>query len=474
MNNLDVTSLTGGHTTLENTAIETFAEDLRGPVLTANDGTYDDAREIWNGMIDKRPAIIARCSGAADVIDAVTFARNHELLTAVKAGGHNAAGNAICEGGLVIDLSPMNAVHVDPHARTARVEPGVTLREFDHETQTFGLATPTGQVSMTGISGLTLGGGWGWISRKYGMTIDNLRSVDIVTADGELRHASEEEHEDLFWGIRGGGGNFGVVTSLEFDLHEVGPEVLGGLIVYPFEEAARLLKFHRDFTTDAPDELCCYAAIIGAPPAPFLPEDVHGNAVLVFALCYSGAVEEGKEAVRPLRTVGEPIADLVEPMPFTAVQQLFDADYEAGARNYWKTQLVDPLPDDAIETVVERAHPLPTPDTKIILEHLGGAIARVDPDATAFRHRDAAFSFNVFPRWTDPDQDEACISWAQDFISAMAPFATDGVGVNFLSNEGPDRVKAAYGPNYDRLAEIKAEYDPNNFFRMNQNIEPAG
>lgn len=473
MSSMQATTLTNGQTVLDSETIQSFAERLRGPLLRPGDEGYDDARTVWNGMIDREPALIARCAGPADVIASVNFAREHDLLVAVKGGGHNAAGHAVCEDGLMIDLSPMNSVRVDPDARTARVEPGVTLGELDHETQAFGLATSTGQVSMTGIAGLALGGGWGWLSRTHGLTIDNLRSVDIVTADGELLHASEDENENLFWGIRGGGGNFGAVTSFEFQLHEVGPEVLAGLIVHSFEEAADLLRFHRAFTAEAPDELCCYAAIIGAPPAPFLPKEVHGTTVVVFALCYSGPIEEGKQAVQPLRTVGDPIADLIEPMPFTAVQQMFDADYEPGARNYWKTQLVDPLPDEAIDIVVERADPLPTPETKIVLEHLGGAIARVDPDATAFRHRDAAFSFNIFPRWTNPEEDEAHISWAREFMGAVAPFATDGVGVNFLSQEGDERVKAAYGDNYDRLVDLKNKYDPENLFRMNQNIPPT-
>jgi FAD/FMN-containing dehydrogenase len=473
MDTLHATTTAGNETAMNGEAVQKFAERLRGSLITPNDENYDAARQIWNGMIDKQPMFIARCTGTADVINAVQFARDHDLLTAVRGGGHNAAGNALCEDGLVIDLSPMKSVRVDPDARTVWAEPGVTLRELDHETQAFGLATPTGQVSETGIAGLTLGGGWGWLSRKHGMTIDNLRSVDIVTADGTLVHASEDENEDLFWGIRGGGGNFGVVTAFEFQLHAVGPDVLAGLIVHPFEAAADLLRFHRAFTAEAPDELCCYAAIIGAPPAPFLPEEMHGTTVVVFALCYAGPIEEGQRAVQPLRTVGDPIADLIQPMPFTAVQQMFDADYESGARNYWKTQLVDPLPDEAIDLVVERADPLPTPGTKIVLEHLGGAIARVDPDATAYRHRDAAFSLNFFPRWTDPEEDDAHITWARAFMDAMGPFATDGVGVNFLSQEGHKRVKAAYGDNYHRLAKLKAKYDPSNFFRMNQNIEPA-
>lgn len=474
MASLQAATHTNNRAVLKEETTRDFAERLRGPLLYPGDEGYDDARSVWNAMIDRSPAMIARCAGAADVIASVNFAREHELLVSVKGGGHNAAGNAVCEGGLMIDCSPMKSVRVDPKARTAQVEPGVLLGELDHETQAFGLATSTGQVSMTGIAGLTLGGGWGWLSRTHGLTIDNLRAVDIVTADGTLLHASEEENEDLFWGIRGGGGNFGVVTSFAFQLHEVGPEVLAGLIVHPFEEAADLLRFHREFTAEAPDELCCYAAIIGAPPAPFLPEEVHGTTVVVFALCYSGSIEAGKQAVQPLRNAGDPIADLVQPMPFTAVQQMFDADYGPGARNYWKAQLVDPLPDEAIDVVVERADPLPTPDTKIVVEHLGGAIARVDPDATAYRHRDAAFSFHIFPRWTDPEEDENHISWAREFMEAMAPFATEGVGVNFLSQEGNERVKAAYGANYDRLVDLKNKYDPENLFRMNQNIPPTG
>ncbi|NBB85071.1 MAG: FAD-binding protein [Bacteroidetes bacterium] len=473
MTALEATTLTNGQAVLEAETAHDFEERLRGSLLHPGDEGYDDARTVWNGMIDKRPALIARCAGTANVINAVNLAREHDLLTAVRGGGHNVAGNAVCDGGLMVDCSPMKSVRVDPDTRTARVEPGVTLGELDHETQAFGLATSTGQVSMTGIAGLALGGGWGWLSRTYGLTIDNLRSVDIVTADGELLHASEDENKYLFWGIRGGGGNFGVVTSFAFQLHEVGPEVLAGMIVHPVEEAADLLRFHRAFTAEAPDELCCYAAIIGAPPAPFLPEEVHGTTVVVFALCYSGSIEAGKQAVQPLRNVGDSIIDLIQPMPFTAVQQMFDADYGPGARNYWKTQLVDPLPDEAIDIVVERANPLPTPDTKIVLEHLGGAIAQVDLGATAYRHRDAVFSFSIFSRWNDPEDDEAMIAWARKFMDALAPFATDGVGVNFLSQEGDERVKAAYGANYDRLVDLKNAYDPENLFQMNQNIPPT-
>jgi FAD/FMN-containing dehydrogenase len=462
-------------TTVKETAgtVDDFRETLRGTVLRPDDGGYDEARAIWNAMIDRRPALIAQCAGVVDVIASVNFARERGLELAVKAGGHNAAGNSLCDEGLVIDLSPMKSIRVDPEARTVRVEPGVTLGELDHETQAFGLAVPAGVVSTTGVAGLTLGGGWGWLSRTHGLTIDNLRSVDVVTADGELRHADENENADLFWGVRGGGGNFGVVTSFEYDLQEVGPEVLGGLIVHPFDDAAELLRFHQDFVADAPDELCCYAAIQAAPSVPFVPEEMYGETVVVFAPCYSGPVEDGEEVVEPLREVGTPVADIVQPMPFTAMQSMLDELLAPGLRNYWKTQLVDPLSDEAIDVIVDHGRDLPSPMSQIVLEHLGGAISRVEPDATAYRHRNAAFSFNVFPRWEDPADDEAHIEWARDVYEAITPYATDGVAVNFLSQEGADRVRAAYGNNYERLVELKNEWDPENLFHVNQNVEPT-
>lgn len=450
-----------------------FQERFRGTLLRPDDEGYDEARTIWNAMIDREPALIAQCASVTDVIASVIFARENGLLLSVKAGGHNVAGNAICDGGLVIDLSPMRSVRINPDAKTVRVEPGVTLGELDHETQAFGLATPAGIVSTTGVAGLTLGGGWGWLSRTYGLTIDNLRSVDVVTAHGELVHASGKENEDLFWGIRGGGGNFGIATSFEFDVHEVGPEVLGGMIVHSFDDAADVLRFHREFTADAPDKLCCYAAIMTAPPAPFLPVEVHGTTVVALVPCYSGLIEEGEEAVQPLREFGDPIVDLVEPLPFTAMQQMFDEELGPGYRNYWKTQLIEPLPDEAIDIVIERAGSLPSPETQIVFEHIGGEIARVDPAATAYRHRNVPFSFNILPRWTDPEDDDAIISWAQEFLEEVAQYSTSGVAPNFLSLEGDERVKAAYGANYERLVKLKNKYDPENLFRMNQNIKPS-
>lgn len=459
---------------IDSDVVTAFDELFRGRVVLPDDEDYDDARSVWNGMIDKYPAMIAQCSGVADVIASVSLAREHDLLLAVKAGGHNVAGNAVCDDGLVIDLSPMKSVRVDPNAGTVRVEPGVTMGDLDHETQAFGLATPGGVVSSTGVAGLTLGGGWGWLSRRFGLAIDNLRSVDVVTAAGELVHASEDEHPDLFWALRGGGGNFGIVTAFEFDCHEVGPMVLGGMVVHPFEDAADVLRFHREFTAEAPDELSCYAAIMTAPPAPFLPEEVHGTTVAVLVPCYAGPVEAGEEVVQPLRDFGEPIVDMVQPMPFTALQQMLDEQNAPGARNYWKTQLVDPLPDDAIAMVVDSTRAIQSDMTQIVLEDLGGAISRVEPGATAYRHRNAAFSFNILARWDDPAEDEAHVSWARDLHATIRPYATDGVAVNFLSQEGDERVRAAYGDNYDRLVEVKDEYDPENRFRMNQNITPSG
>lgn len=454
-------------------AISDLQERFRGALLQSEDEGYDDARQIWNGMIDRRPRLIAQCSGVADVIAAVNFARTHDLRLAVKAGGHNVAGNAICDDGLVIDLSQMTSVRVDPDEKTARVEAGVTMGDLDHETQAFGLATPGGVISTTGVAGLTLGGGWGWLSRSHGLAIDNLQAVDVVTAAGDLVHASETENEELFWGIRGGGGNFGIVTSFEFALHEVGPELLSGLILYPFDDATDLLRFHREFASAAPDELCCYAVIMTAPPEPFIPEEAQGTPVVGFAVCYAGDVEEGKQALQPLREVGEPIVDLIDTYPYTVFQQMLDAGYAPGARNYWKSQFIEPLSDEAIDLVVEYAATRPSPFTEILIEHLGGAITHTESAATAYPHRDAPFTFNVFPRWEDPTEDEEHIAWAHRFFEAMTPHLAEGVYVNFLSQEGEERVKAAYGDNYERLVELKTTYDPDNLFQMNQNIKPS-
>ncbi|MDT3433729.1 FAD-binding oxidoreductase [Haloarcula sp. 1CSR25-25] len=460
-------------TELEATTVETFSDQVRGDVLRPRDDGYDEARSVWNAMIDKRPAVIVRCEGTADVIAAVNFARDLDLLLAVKGGGHNIAGKAVCDDGLMIDLSPMNDVRVDPVAQTARVGGGATWGDFDHEAQAFGLATTGGIVSTTGVAGLTLGGGLGHLDRKYGLAHDNLRSVDVVTADGELVHASEDENPQLFWGIRGGGGNFGIVTSFEFDLHEVGPEVLAGPIIYRYEDAAEVFRFYRDFMPDAPDEIQCYAFFSKGSAELGLPESLHGETIFVLLPSYAGDIAAGEEGLRPLREFGEPLADAVQPMPYTELQSFVDDRWEEGSRNYWKSHFFDELTDEAIETMVEYCDSS-APFTSVFTDGwLGGAISRADDDATAFPHRDKAFSFTIGMRWTDPARDDELIAWAREFHEALAPYASDGVYVNLLDQDDSERVRDAYGEWYGRLRELKREWDPNNLFRVNQNIEPA-
>ncbi|RBI63046.1 FAD-linked oxidase [halophilic archaeon] len=459
-------------TSIDESVVAELGDGLRGDLFAPGDPGYDEARSVWNGMIDRYPALVASCRGVADVIRAVEFARENDVAVAVKGGGHHIAGNAVSDDGLVIDLSPMTSVQVDPAAGTARVEPGATLADFDHEAQAFGLATPLGINSTTGVAGLTLGGGFGWLTRKFGMTVDNLRSVDVVTADGKLRHASEEENPDLFWGVRGGSGNFGVVTAFEFDLHEVGPEVLAGPVVYSGDDAPDVVRHVRDFNADAPDESAVWVVLRKAPPLPFLPEDVHGVGVVIVVAFYAGDVEEGEEVLAPVREYGDPIADAVAPHRYAEFQQSFDPLLTEGARNYWKSHNFGELSDEAIDTAVEFAADLPSSLSEIFFGQVGGAMARVPADATAYPHRDAEYVMNVHTRWEDPEDDERCIAWAREFFDAMAPYATGGVYVNFISErEGEESL--AYGDNYDRLVEIKNEYDPTNLFHANQNVEPT-
>jgi len=458
---------------LEDTTVETFTGQVHGEVLQSGDAGYEEARRVWNAMIDREPALIVRCTGAADVMTAVDFAREFDLQLAVKGGGHNVAGNAICDDGLVIDLSPMDAVRVDPDARVARVQGGAVWGDFDHEAQAHGLATTGGIVSTTGVAGLTLGGGLGYLDRTYGLAQDNVRSMDIVTAAGELVRASKDENPNLFWGMLGGAGNFGIATSFEFDLHEVGPEVLTGRVIYPHEAAADVLRFYRDFMLDAPDKVQCYAAFVQGNPMMGLPEPLHGKTLLSVIPFYSGDIEAGREALRPIREFGDPIADTVEPTLYTVHQQSADDLYREGDRNYWKSHMFDELSDEAIDTIVEHVESLPTPLTTVFFEWMGGAIAKADPDATAFPHRNATVSFTIAPKWTDPGRDDELIGWAREFFEATAPYGPEDVYVNLLSHDEPERVQDAYGEGYERLRELKREWDPNNFFQMNQNIEPV-
>jgi FAD/FMN-containing dehydrogenase len=474
MGGIVVKTIGGKNASLSAEALDALRGSLRGALCLPGEAGYDEARTIWNAMIDKRPAAVVRAVGAADVVATVRLAAQHGLLLSVRGGGHNIAGTAVCDGGLMLDLSRMGSVRVDPEARTARVEPGVKLSDLDKETQAFGLATPVGINSTTGVAGLTLGGGFGWLSRKYGLTVDNLLSADVVTAAGELVHASETTHPDLFWAIRGGGGNLGVVTSFEFRLHPVGPQVIAGLIVHPLSAARDALHEYRRLVAKAPDELCCWAVLRKAPPLPFLPQEVHGTEVLVLALCYAGDPAAGERAVAPFKAIGKPIADVVGPAPFAGWQTAFDPLLTAGERNYWKSHDFVELADGLIDVLLDTVRSLPSPQCEIFIASLGGAINRIPVEATAYPHRNVNFVMNVHTRWSSPSDDASCIAWARAFYEATARFATGGVYVNFMPDDEAPRVRSgAYGPNYDRLAAIKAKYDPNNLFRTNQNVAPA-
>jgi FAD/FMN-containing dehydrogenase len=454
------------------TAINDLRGHLRGQLLQPGDPAYDTTRAIWNGMIDRRPALIVSCAGVADVIAAVHFARLHDMVVSVRGGGHNVAGNAVSDGGLMIDLSGMKSVRVDPARQTARAEPGLTWGELDHETHAFGLATPGGIQSTTGIAGFTLGGGIGWLTRAYGLTCDNLLSVDIVTAEGELLRACETENADLFWGIRGGGGNFGIVTSFEFRLHAV-RDVLGGMLVHRLEEARELLQFYRDYVQSAPDELGMILFFVTLPVAPWVPERLHGVRAIAVGVCYAGDLAEGERAVKPLREFGSPEIDLVRVMPYTELQTMTDAANPPGQHNYWKAEYIAELPDQAIQTLIDYAAMAPTPLSKCLFTLLGGAMARVRDEETAFGHRRHPFICNIMSMCPDRASSETGITWARRFWSAMQPFSGGGVYVNFLGNEGEERVRAAYPPQtYERLVALKNTYDPTNFFRLNQNIKP--
>jgi hypothetical protein len=452
-------------TGLDRAAIQDWEGGLRGALLCPGDDGYDAARQVWNGMIDRKPALIVRCAGVADAIQAITFARANNLLVSVRGGGHSITGSAVCEGGLMIDLSPMKGLRVDPLRRTARAEAGLTWGEFDHETQAFGLATTGGTVPSTGIAGLTLGGGLGYLMRRFGLACDNLLSVDLVTADGRLRTASATEHPDLFWGLRGGGGNFGVVTSFEFRLHPVGPLVLGGLILHPLAQAGEAARFYRTFSSAAPDELTTLLGFLTAPD---------GQKAVAFIVCYSGPLELGEEIIRPLRTFGSPLADMVRVMPYTAVQALFAPAYPPGRLNYWKSSFLQDLSDEAIETVIAQFSAAPSPLSAVAVEQLGGAVSRVGPYQTAFGERSAPYSLLITSAWTDPAESARNIGWTRDLWAAMRPYMKDRVYVNYLDSGEETRISAAYDTQtYERLVALKNAYDPTNLFRLNHNIMPT-
>lgn len=471
---LNLKTVNGQQTTVSDGVLDELQQQIRGDVLGPGDASYDEARTIWNGMIQKTPAAIVRCRNTADVVTAVTLAREHDLLVSVRGGGHNVAGHALCDDGLMIDLSQMKGIHVEPRTLSVRAQPGVDLGDLDRETQLFGLATPTGIVSETGLAGLTLGGGFGWLTRKYGFTADNLISAEVVTADGQVLTASKAENAELFWGIRGGGGNFGIVTSFEYRLYPVGPTVLGGVLLHPIEQAPALLRYYRDFTANAPRELGSAFAIRLAPPAPFLPEAVHGKPICGIILCYTGDVEEGERVLRPLREFGEPLADRIGPKSYLAVQSMLDKGQTEGHRYYSKTEYLTRLRDEAIDTITTYGATMTSPISRVVIMQLGGAASDRDEMDSAVSHREAEYVVALNNGWSDPAEDEQQIQWTRDFWTAIRPFATVGAYVNFLSaDEGQDRVRAAYGEEkYRRLVTLKSKYDPDNLFRLNQNIRP--
>jgi FAD/FMN-containing dehydrogenase len=460
--------------TVSDNLVEELTGTFRGELIRPGDPGYESARRVWNGAIDRRPALIARCAGTADVRTALAFAQERGLPVAIRGGGHSIPGYSIVDDGVVIDCSHMKGVHVNPASRTAIAQPGLTWGELDHETQAFGLAVTGGEVSDTGIAGLTLGGGIGWLRRAHGLTSDNLLSVDLVTADGRLLHVSPDENEELYWGVRGGGGNFGVVTLFEYRLHPVGP-LLAGMLLYPLDQAGDALRFTRDFAAEAPDEVVITIAFITAPPAPFVPEALHGQPTLAVVPCYVGELEDGERALAPLRAYGPPAADLVEPTPYVVLQRLIDETYPPGRHIYVKSEWLRTLDDAAIDVAVEAAGTFLGPLTQILLHQMGGAVTRVAADATPFGGRSAAYMVTVVSVWEEGDPDpEGHVAWARDLWARFEPWSTGGGYVNHMSDEGDERVRTAYGPAmYDRLSALKRTYDPTNVFRLNQNIRTA-
>jgi FAD/FMN-containing dehydrogenase len=454
-------------TSIDETGVDSLAASLSGAVLQPGDDGYDQARTVHNGLIDKRPALIARCSGTADVIHAVNFARAHDLLVSVRGGGHNVTGNAVCDGGLMIDLSPMKGIHVDPRRRAIRAQGGVIWNELNRAAACFGLATTGGEVSTTGIAGLTLGAGFGWLMGKHGLAIDNLLSAEVVLASGEVVTASESQEPDLFWALRGGGGNFGVVTSFEYRAHPLST-VLGGPVLYPLADADAVFANYRDKVAEIPDELTTLFVFLHAP-------DGSGAKLCGPGLCHAGDDTDRAEAeLRSFREFGTPAADMVERMPYPVLNTLLDPMFPAGTLNYWKAAYSTELSDRALEAMVGAFESAPTTMCTLAIEHFHGVVTRIAPIATAFPHRETGHSIGIFAQWTDPNETDVCITWARQTFEALQPHLAQRVYVNYLDDDDDDRVRQAYGPNYDRLVELKGRYDPHNLFRLNQNLPPSG
>jgi FAD/FMN-containing dehydrogenase len=452
--------------------IQELNERVRGEIVLPGDAAYDEARSVWNGMIDRRPALIARCADTSDVIAAVGFARSEGLTVAVRGGGHNVAGNATCDGGLVVDLSPMKGVRIDAEARTVRAQGGLTWGELDAETQAVGLATTGGLVTSTGIAGFTLGGGIGWLMRKHGLACDNLISAEVVTADGQVVRASETENPELLWGLRGGGGNFGVVTEFEFGLHPVS-QVLGGLVAWPADAARDVLRFWREWVSDTPDELCTMAAFLYAPPEPFVPPEVQGTPIFAIACFHLDPEGSAEDDLQPLRDLG-PAVDVIGPMPYSAIQGMFDGGVPRGSRNYWRSEYLDTLTDEAIDAILSHTDRIPAPLGQVHIHQLGGAMSRVPAGATAFGNRDTGFLMNYIGLWLDPADDDGNTAWVRSASEAVRPYGTGARYVNFLADEGEAGVRSAYeAETFTRLQALKVRYDPTNFFHLNQNIKPG-
>jgi FAD/FMN-containing dehydrogenase len=460
---------------LQGATIDDLRERIGGEVIAPDDPAYEEARKVWNGMINCHPGVIVRCASTQDVVTAVTFGRENDITVAVRGGGHSTPGYSTCNDGIVIDLGPMNKVDVDASAKTARVGGGAKWGDLDGATQEHGLAVTGGRVSDTGVGGLALGSGSGWLERMYGVTCNSLISAEVVTADGRIVRASESENQDLFWGLRGGGGNFGVVTEFEFQLHPVGPILMAGMMLFPRGRAPEVLRTYRDFIESSPDEVGGGAALITAPPEPFIPEEVRGQPALGIVFCYVGPVEDGERAVQPLRESTQPLVDIVQPMPYTAVQQMLDAGNPHGIHEYFKVDWIKQLSDEAIDIVVEQAEQLPAPFGNLILAPMGGAVARTDSSKMALNMPDAPWAYFCLAMWMEPSEDEQHKAWARGFAKAMEPFGVGTAFPNFIEpDEGNPRLRASFGPEkYDRLAALKREWDPDNLFRMNQNIAPA-
>lgn len=464
MSNISAITLSGDTILISSQQIESFLFKLKGQVIFSHSSGYDDARKVWNGMIDKKPALIVKCAGEDDVINTVKFAREYNLLVSVKCGGHNFGGLSVCDNGIMIDLANMNSIAVDPRSKIARAEGGALLADLDKTTQAFGLATTSGTVSHTGIAGLTLGGGQGWMMNKYGLTCDNLLSVRIVTADGKLLSANKDQNTDLFWAVRGGGGNFGIVTSFEYQLHEIGPTILGGLIIYPFTETKNVIRFFREFSMKTPDELTLLSGLLCLPD---------GSPAIAVAVGWLGDIEEGKKVIQPLRDFGTPVADLVSEIPYLQLQCIFDAAVAHGISRYVKMGYVEQLTDEFIDVLIDKFDKRVSPLAIVLLNTMKGAVSRVDAAETPFYHRQPQWHFDIITQWTEKKDEEQNLAWVRNFWNEAMPF-TRGASINFLGgDDGQDRVKLSFGSNYDRLAAIKMKYDPDNFFRLNANIVPG-